>query len=161
MYSVDFSLTNGLGRPSVSIYYSGCDIPNKCEECHNEELWFNQEALLSYRDVFNKVDWYRNFNYDKSLIVSFLGGDPLAPYNRESVISVSKKLKEDFPGIKLIIYSWRKPEEIEDDWVRYFDYGVLGKFDNSQYQEGYLPASNNQVIYDFKAGVTLDPIKLR
>lgn len=161
MYSIDFSLTNGLGKPSISVYYSGCDIPVKCKGCHNEELWLNKKSLLGYEELLKKVNWYKNFNYKKELIVTFLGGDPLAPYNRNSVMEVSRKLKEDFPEIQLILYSWRNPDEIDKEWVKHFDYGVLGKFDIDNYNENYLPGSSNQIIYDFKTENVLKSIKLK
>lgn len=160
MYSVDFSLTNGLGKPSVSIYYSGCDIPVKCKECHNPELWRNSPSQLNYEELHRLIKSYADFGYSDELIISFLGGDPLAPFNRDSVMEVSKKIKQDFPEAKLIIYSWRLPQEIEDEWIENFDFGVLGKFDIGEYREGYLPASTNQIIYDFKNKEIIKPIKL-
>ena len=37
-YTIDYSLKNGLGHPSVSLYLSGCDNSDKCDGCHNKEL---------------------------------------------------------------------------------------------------------------------------
>lgn len=160
MYYIDFSLTNGLGKPAISIYYSGCDIPRKCNDCHNAELWKKQANNLTYDEVYKKVKWYQDFQKSDKLRVSFLGGEPLASYNVDSVMNISKKLKEDFSDIELIVYSWRKPVQIKDEWVENFDYGVLGQFDIGEYQENLLPASSNQIIYDFKTGEVLDPVKL-
>jgi len=160
LYYVDFSLTNGLSKPSISIYYSGCDIPTKCKDCHNPELWKKQKEALTYEEIYKKVKWYKDFQKEK-LRVSFLGGEPLASYNVDSVIEISKRLKEDFSNIELILYSWRKPELIEEEWVKYFDYGVLGEFKMDSLQEGFLPASKNQIIYDFKNKEALPPIKLK
>lgn len=161
MYNVDFSLTNGLGKPSVSIYYSGCDIPVKCKECHNPELWQKSLPQVSYDELYRLIKGYVDFGYSDKLIISFLGGDPLAPFNRNSVMETSEKIKSDFPEAELIIYSWRMPSEIKKEWVKYFDYGVLGKFDIKKYKKGYLPASTNQIIYDFKKNETLNAIKLK
>lgn len=160
MYSIDFSLNNGLGKPSISVYYSGCDIPVKCKACHNSELWAKQASQVDYSELYRLVKNYRDFNYSSDLIVSFVGGDPLAVYNRDSVMSVSSRLKKDFPGIELVIYSWRRPEEIEEDWVKDIDFGVLGQFDIGELREKYLPASSNQIIYNFKSKEVMDPIKL-
>lgn len=161
MYYIDFSLTNGLGKPAISIYYSGCDIPKKCKDCHNPELWSKQDSKLTYEELYNKVKWYNNFHNKEELRVSFVGGEPLANFNVQSVMDTSRKLKNDFPNIELILYSWRKPDEIKSEWIEYFDYGVLGQFDNGKFQENYLPASSNQIIYDFKTGEVLDPVKLK
>lgn len=161
MYSVDLSLTNGLGKPSVSIYYSGCDIPVKCKECHNFELWAKQDTKIKYEELLRIIKEFNTFNYSNELIVSFLGGEPLAEYNRNSVIEVSKKLKEDFPEVKIIIYSWRLPEDIKDEWVENIDLGVLGQFDIGELRADYLPASSNQIIYDFNSKEVLPAIKLK
>lgn len=161
MYAIDFSLTNGLGKPAISVYYSGCDIPVKCKECHNSELWQKQKTKVSDEEFFRLVNNYKNFNHSKELIITFLGGDPLAPYNRDSVIEVSRKLKELYPEVKIVVYSWRTPDEIEESWTEFFDYGVLGKFDIGIYVENRLPASTNQFIYDFKTKQKLPPIKLK
>lgn len=158
MYSIDFSLINGLGKPSVSIYFSGCDIPVKCRECHNPELWRQQDSQVGYEELKRLVKSSQSFS--KELIVSFLGGDPLASYNREEVQEISSQLKRDFPEVKLVIYSWRLPNQIEDEWVSDFDYGVLGQFDIGEFKEGYLPASTNQIVYDFKTREMLSPIKI-
>ena len=160
MYSIDFSLTNGLGKPAISIYYSGCDIPVKCKECHNPELWKKEYPQVGYKELHRLVNGYNEFNDHNELLVSFMGGDPLAEYNRKSTIEISRKLKEDFPGIQLIIYSWRRPDEIAYEWIEHFDFGVLGQFDIGEFKKGYLPSSSNQIIYDFKTKEILEPIKL-
>lgn len=158
MYNIDFSLINGLGKPSISIYFSGCDIPVKCKECHNPELWKHQDNQVDYDELYRLVKSSKSFA--KELIISFLGGDPLAPYNRELTQEISCRLKQDFPGVILVMYSWRLPNQMEDEWIKYFDYGVLGQFDIGEFKEGFLPASTNQIIYDFKTGTTLDSIKI-
>lgn len=159
MYNVDFSLTNGLGKPSVSIYFSGCDIPTKCKDCHNPELWSEQESKVDYDELYNLVQSSQSFS--RELRVSFIGGDPLTPNNRIKVKEIAEKLKEDFPGIILILYSWRLPKQIEDNWIKDFDYGVLGQFDINSFQDGYLPASANQIIYNFKTKEVENPIKIK
>ena len=161
MYNVDFSLTNGLGKPAVSIYYSGCDIPVKCKDCHNPELWQPSKPKVGNDELYRLIRDYYQFDYSDQLRIAFLGGDPLASYNRESVVEVAAQLKKDFPDAELIIYSWRLPEEIEDEWVENFDLGVLGQFEIGEYKENYLPASTNQIIYDFRTKEIMQPIKLR
>jgi len=160
VYNIDFSLTNGLGKPAISIYYSGCDIPVKCKDCHNPELWNKSNVNINYKELHRLVSEYKNFNKSAELIVSFMGGDPLAEYNRESTMEVSRRLKEDFPEVVLIVYSWRTPKEIEKEWIEHFDFGVLGQFDIGVLNKGYLPASSNQIIYNFKTNTTLESIKL-
>lgn len=160
MYSIDLSLTNGLGKPAISIYYSGCDIPVKCKECHNPELWNKQKSRIGYPELLRVISSYNSFNFSKQLRIAFLGGEPFSKDNRESVISTAKQLKDDFKDCQIIVYSWRKPDEIEKAWVENIDIGVLGQFDIGEFKEGYLPASSNQVIYDFNSQRELESIKL-
>lgn len=161
MYSVDLSLTNGLGKPAVSIYYSGCDIPVKCKGCHNYELWAKQDTKIEYEELYRIIDEFNTFHYSDELIVSFLGGEPFAEYNRNSLMKTAKKVKEDFPGVKTVVYSWRTVDKIDPEWVKNIDLGVLGQFDEGELVEDYLPASTNQIIYDFNEEVELPAIKLK
>ena len=160
MFNIDFSLSNGLGKPAISVYYSGCDIPVKCKECHNPELWKKTSPQVEYKELHRLIKGYNEYGYSDELTIAFLGGDPLAPYNRASVMETASKLKEDFPSAELIIYSWRLPDQIEEEWIKDFNFGVLGQFDIGEYKKNYLPASTNQIIYNFKTKETLAPIKL-
>ena len=45
-YIIDFSLKNGLGHPSLSLYLPGCDIPIKCHNCHNQELHSGNGSIV-------------------------------------------------------------------------------------------------------------------
>lgn len=160
MFNIDFSLNNGLGKPAISVYYSGCDIPVKCNECHNPELWNKTNSKVEYKELHRLIKGYSEHRYSDNLTIAFLGGDPLAVYNRDSVMETSRKLKEDFPDAELILYSWRLPEQIEENWVKDFDFGVLGQFDIDKFRKDYLPASTNQIIYNFKTKETMAPIRL-
>lgn len=165
MYTIDYSLNNGIGNDhptgALSIYYSGCDIPVKCKECHNPELWAPQDPRMTYKEVKHRLEQLKRLGVDKDPQIAFVGGDPMAPYNRESTIEVAAQLKKDFPDTKLVLYSWRTLEELEEQWTVSFDYGVLGQFDIGEFRQGWLPASSNQYIWDFKKQEQLKPIKLK
>lgn len=161
VHSIDYSLTNGLGGPAISIYYSGCDVPVKCEGCHNKELWTKQNERIEYKALYKQVLWYNEFNPKSKLTVAFLGGDPLAEYNRRSFMEVTRKLKRDFSDIEIILYSWRLTDDIDKEWVKNVDYGVLGKFEKEKFRENFLPGSSNQVLYDFKNNKELPAIYLK
>lgn len=165
MYTIDYSLNNGIGdghpTGALSIYYSGCDIPVKCRDCHNPELWASQDPRITYNEVKERLEQLIRLGVDKNPQVAFLGGDPMAPYNRDSVIDVARKLKTDFPDVKLILYSWRTVEELLPEWTVSFDYGVLGQFDIGEFKEGWMPASSNQYIWNFNARKKMPAIKLK
>lgn len=153
-FLIDFSLKNGLGKPSVSLYLTGCDKPKKCVGCHNYELQgingtdFNIDII--YEELRKEVKKSKEiFNLE---YVSYLGGEPLASYNKEITRNISKKIKEEFK-VKNILYSWRTIEKIKEDkleeYIKYMDYGILGEYKEELRDTTKLPSSKNQYIYNF------------
>lgn len=93
-------IANGEGV-CVSLFVSGC--PHHCKGCFNPETWdynygtpFTQETIDYISDSLTKNEIQRNF--------SILGGEPLAPQNREAVCDVVQQIRKKFPNI--IIYLW-------------------------------------------------------
>jgi anaerobic ribonucleoside-triphosphate reductase activating protein len=151
--------TNNVDHPKlfgVSIYYSGCDV-NKyyghyCYECHNPETWIQEigkkttnKKLLE--EVKNKLDFLFN-TYDK-LAVVFVGGEPLMELNKQSLLFISKKLKDEYNDkIINLLYTWRQPEHIKNQnllhYTKFIDEFVLGRFEVEKKVEDKFPASLNQ-----------------
>lgn len=156
---------DGLWHPSISIYFSGCDKPIKCKNCHNPEL---QQKEIGYKTTSEKLivdierilnNWLEIF---PKISICYLGGEPLATWNREAVLLVSKYFKEKYKDkICNIIYSWRYLEHINllKQYVSYIDYGVLGEFEEKNKDINYIPSSTNQYIYDFKNNKIINSIK--
>lgn len=151
------SISNdGLWYPSISVYYSGCDKPTKCQNCHNPELQQKEKGCKTTdQQLINDIekvliDW---LNIYPTMSLCYLGGEPLSLWNRESVYNISKyfKLKYD-SKICNIIYTWRYIEDIQHikKYIDYMDFGVLGEFQEENKDIRYIPSSTNQYIYDFK-----------
>ena len=156
---------DGLWYPSISIYFSGCDNPVKCKNCHNPELQLKgigykvlvdqlidevEDILLNWLDIFPKIS------------ICYLGGEPLAIWTREAVFKISRYFKEKYKNkICNIIYSWRYLDQINriKKYVSYMDYGVLGEYQEENRDINYIPTSTNQYIYDFKNNKKIKPIK--
>lgn len=153
-YLIDFNLKNGLGNPSVSLYLSGCDKPVKCKGCHNYELQNIGDAEFNINKVYEELKEYitKGMGIFNLRYVSYLGGEPLAPYNREITKIISKRIREEFK-VKNILYSWRTLKEIREqklgDYIKYMDYGILGAYEEETRIEHRLPSSSNQYIYNF------------
>lgn len=166
-YTIDYSLKNGLGKPAVSIYLTGCDKPIKCDDCHNWELQEESKEQYDIKKMKERIDKYIKdfFKFHKSLHVSILGGEPLAEYNRKITYEISKYIKEKYPNSTIIIYSWRTIDQIFKEgiksYIKYIDYGVLGAYDKELYIENTIPSSTNQYIYDFKYDKINKPIILK
>lgn len=93
---------NGEGV-CVSVWFQGC--PHHCSGCHNPEQWDPNGGIeISKEELLNKIKSAITAN---GIIrnVSFLGGEPLAPYNVNNAIFLAKGIKEAFPNIKLFIWT--------------------------------------------------------
>ncbi|WP_232218217.1 MULTISPECIES: 4Fe-4S cluster-binding domain-containing protein [unclassified Thermosipho (in: thermotogales)] len=147
---------------ALSIYFQGCDKQPKCPLCHNKDTWepfkgfeYDVEALI--KRLKEKINTIID-SYDK-LAVVYLGGEPLAPYNRKAVFEISKALKEEFSDkIVNTIYTWRTLEDIDTqnlrNYITYMDEGILGPYEHDKRnidENGNLlfPASKNQKYVKF------------
>jgi len=163
-YFIDYSLKNGLGHPSPSLYLTGCDKPVKCEGCHNWELQEKSEDSYNIAKIKDELQEL----IEKSLgfssgdnYFSILGGEPLTSYNVGITKEISEWVSENYPDITIVLYSWRRKDQIDSDIVCNIDIGILGSFENDKKKEDQIPGSTNQVIYDFNSGRELKPIKLK
>lgn len=166
-YVIDYSLKNGLGHPSISIYLTGCDKLIKCDDCHNWELQKQSENSFNINNMKNEIDnSIENylFFHDK-LYISILGGEPLSIYNRDITLEVSRYIKDKYNNSTVILYSWRTIDDINNEdllpYIKNIDYGVLGSYEKDLYVSNILPSSSNQYIYDFKNNKKLKPIQLK
>ncbi|MFA7689212.1 MAG: 4Fe-4S cluster-binding domain-containing protein, partial [Bacilli bacterium] len=166
-YIIDFSLKNGLGHPAISIYLTGCDNPIKCEDCHNWELQEQSKHNYNINTIKNEIDIeIQNYlQFYNELYIAILGGEPLAKYNKNITLEVSKHIKQKYNNVIVVLYSWRTIEQINNEnlklYIQYIDYGVLGVYDKNLHISDTLPASTNQYIYDFKNNKKLNSIKLK
>jgi len=144
----------------LSIYFQGCDRNPKCPYCHNPQTWAPYQGYEYELDelievIFNKLDYVFD-SYDK-LSLCYVGGEPLAPYNRDAVLAISKAVKARY-GDKIVnvLFSWRMPDEIIEGglmpYIEYIDEFVLGPYDytlrnytDENNTEVGFPASTNQL----------------
>jgi anaerobic ribonucleoside-triphosphate reductase activating protein len=157
--------SDGLWYPSISIYYSGCDKLVKCKSCHNPELHKKTEGFkTTTKQLIKDIDRLLISWLDAYDIISicYLGGEPLALWNRQSVLEVSKYFKNKYnQNICNVLYSWRYIEDLQKltQYIKYMDYGVLGDFIIEDRDISFIPSSSNQYIYDFNNNIKLKPIK--
>ena len=156
---------DGLWHPSISIYYSGCDKPIKCENCHNPELQqkeigfkTNDKQLIS--DIEEKlIMWLSTYEI---ISICYLGGEPLSSWNRNSILNVSRYFKNKYKNhICNVLYTWRYIDDLYTlkKHIAYMDYGVLGDFQECYKDLNYIPSSTNQYIYDFNNQTKINAIK--
>lgn len=155
---------DGLGLPSVSIFYAGCDRKtysgNFCKGCQNIEMTNSRADITEYTnmELYRYItqflfDWKEVSKSDR-VSVSFLGGEPLTVYNRESVKYLSEKIKENFNFVDIVLYTWRTLTDIADqklnEYVKNVDRCIMGAYQKDLSDKEYKLASTNQIIYDFK-----------
>lgn len=107
---------NGKGV-RVSIFVSGC--PHHCKGCFNPETWDYAYGIEYTDKVYQEIKEALNKPYIQGL--SILGGEPLAPSNREEVLSLIKKVRQVFGKTKDIFlwtgYTYEELQAIDDNIV--------------------------------------------
>ena len=137
----------GLDVGSV-LWVSGCS--HHCPQCHNPQTWdknageeFTGEVLDNLLDKLKRP-------YIKRLTLS--GGDPLFLGNRDEITNVVRKVKKNFPNIKIWCYTGYLWEEVKDlPCMDFIDVLVDGEF-KVELRDITLPfcGSSNQRIINVK-----------
>ena len=98
-------MNNGDGI-RVVLWVAGCE--HHCPECQNEQTWdyesgipFDYNAIQELREELSK---------DYVSGITFSGGDPLAPKNRNVVADLVYWVKENFPTKTIWVYTGYKFE---------------------------------------------------
>ena len=150
-------MLNGDGI-RVVLWVSGCE--NHCEGCHNPVTWDKNGGLpfdeAAENELFEALD--------KPFIdgITFSGGDPMMPYNREEVLRLIKKCRTNYPDKTIWLYTGLNWEDIKDiEGLGLVDVVAEGRFieslkDNNLHWVG----SSNQKVIDVKKSLDLDTIIL-
>ncbi|MDE6189806.1 MAG: anaerobic ribonucleoside-triphosphate reductase activating protein [Clostridia bacterium] len=117
-------MLNGDGL-RVVLWVAGC--AHHCKDCQNPITWdvnggleFDENAK---QEIFDELA--------KSYVsgITFSGGDPLHPANRQPITELAKEIKKKFPKKTIWLYSGYEWEEIKElPIVPYLDVVVDGKF---------------------------------
>lgn len=138
-------MLNGEGL-RVVLWVAGCS--HHCRGCHNPITWdpdggvpFDEAAR---QEIFEQLD------KDYIAGITFSGGDPLYPGNREEVAALIREIRVRYPGKDIWLYTGYRWEEIKDEpLVREVDVLVDGKYMESE-RDVTLPwkGSANQRVID-------------
>ena len=140
-------MLNGDGL-RVVLWVSGCE--HACEGCQNPITWDPEDGLIFDKAAENEL--YEELEKDYISGITFTGGDPLYPSNREEIAGLTKKVKERFPQKSVWFYTGYLWEDICDlPVIKDIDVIVDGRFileqlDNTLYWKG----SKNQRVIDVK-----------
>lgn len=150
-------MNNGDGL-RVVLWVAGCD--HHCKDCHNPVTW-NPDGGAEFG--FNDAEEiFRDLEKDYVAGITFSGGDPLHPANREQVSDLCDFIKTMYPDKTIWVYTGYTWEEIMQsselvDMLKTVDVLVDGRFDTALASVTYPWAgSTNQRVIDvqqtFKEG---------
>lgn len=148
----NFDVSNGIGI-GIALYVQGCHF--HCKNCFNQVTWDFNGGKEWTPDIENKfVSLSNNKHIDR---VSILGGEPLAPENYISILSLCKKLTK-----KIWVYTGYTYETLHDkEILNYIDVLVDGKYvDELRDLNLAFRGSSNQRIIDVKASLDNNKVVL-
>ncbi len=117
------SMTNGDGLRAV-LFVSGCT--HHCPGCQNPVTWDRQSGLHFGAEA--KVELFKELEKSYVAGVTFSGGDPLAVFNRDEVLSLIKEIKERFPDKTVWVYTGYTLESLREEDPGYVD-SLLSRID--------------------------------
>ena len=142
-------MNNGDGL-RVVLWVAGCN--HHCKDCQNPITWNPDDGLpFLVKDV-----WEIFTELEKPYIagITFSGGDPLHPANREDVLHLITKVKQNYPDKTVWVYTGYTWDEITQNeelfgMMKQVDVLVDGKFETKLKQVTYPWAgSTNQKVID-------------
>lgn len=150
-------MLNGDGLRTV-LWVAGCS--HKCRGCHNSITWDINGGIVF--DAPAKAELFENLSKDYIKGVTFSGGDPLHPKNRDEVGILIKEISKKFPDKDIWLYTGFTFEEIKDlDFIPLIDVIVDGKFIKKFFDSKlHWCGSSNQRVIDVKKSMELDKIVL-
>lgn len=140
---VIFDAVNAYDGIAVEIYVSGCT--RNCPGCHSPEL---QSFMVGgeWNDIKEQViEDIDNESYFID-IISIIGGDLLCQPEEEAREFVAD-LKKHFPDKKYWLFTGAEREEVPQWVFNEFDVIKVGRYDETQRQEGFPSSKNQKLLY--------------
>lgn len=140
-------MLNGDGL-RVVLWVAGCN--HACPECQNPVTWDPEDGL--FFDEAAKQEIFEQLDKDYIAGITFSGGDPLHPANRDSVRELIAEIREKYPAKTIWLYTGDVWENICDDsMMRDLDVVVDGEFHVTEKDVKLMwKGSANQRVIDVK-----------
>lgn len=148
-------MLNGEGL-RVVLWVAGCT--HHCQNCHNPITWDIAGGIPFDENAENEL--YEAIDKPHIDGITFSGGDPLHPLNREEVARLIKNVRSKFPNKTIWLYTGYLYEEIKDfEGLAYLDVLIDGEFVEKLKDERlHWVGSSNQRIIDVKKTLEKDEI---
>lgn len=137
-------MLNGDGI-RVVLWVSGCE--HHCKNCHNPITWDKNDGLPF--DKKAEEELFEALSKPHIEGITFSGGDPLAPYNKNEVMRLVKKCRNTYPSKSIWLYTGYLWEEIKDtEGILDIDILADGEFmeDLKNNNLEWVGSSNQRVI---------------
>lgn len=140
-------MLNGDGL-RVVLWVAGCS--HHCKGCQNPITWNPNDGLPfdenAKKEIFNELD------KDYISGITFSGGDPLMPCNRQVVGNLIEEINKKYPNKTIWLYTGYTFDEIKDlPFIKYVDVLVDGEYVESLRDVNLLwKGSSNQKVIDVK-----------
>lgn len=140
-------MLNGDGL-RVVLWVAGCT--HKCKDCQNPITWDINGGIEFDEDA--ETELFAALAKDYISGITFSGGDPLHPQNRQEIGRLVNKVHELFPLKTIWLYTGFLWEDIMDlDFIRYTDVVVDGRFETEHRDvKLHWKGSPNQRVIDVK-----------
>ena len=153
--------TNYVGI-GTTIFFQGCSLSPKCDECHNYELWNMEGGTIFTAEMQNKVIEHCKKPFIKRIV--YCGGEPTAQPHDE-LLDFTIRLKEEVNKPIIIFTGYLFEDLIQEpamEAIMYLcDVCIDGRFIKSLYSPKYrFFGSSNQRIIDTKASLEANKIVL-
>lgn len=163
----EIDVSNGWGV-GISLFVQGCHF--HCKGCFNQDTWDFNGGKEWTPEIEKKFIELANKEYIKR--ISFLGGEPLAKENVETVLWLIETLKSNYPDKKIWLYtghtweqimnSQEKVDLIRQSVLNLVDVVVDGQFQLSNQdinnKTTMWAGSTNQRVIDAKKSISLNTV---
>lgn len=148
-------MLNGDGL-RVVLWVSGC--AHHCDECQNPQTWDIASGIEFDKNAEEEL--FEALNKTHVSGITFSGGDPMHPFNRDEVLRLAKKVKQECENKTVWLYTGYLWEEIKDK-VNLDDIDVLidGEYKKELNDNNLMwVGSSNQRIIDVQKSLKEDKV---
>lgn len=145
-------MLNGDGL-RVVLWTAGC--AHHCRNCQNPVTWDPEGGLPFDEDACQEI--WEELEKDYISGLTFSGGDPLYPDNREELTALIREVRKRYPRKTIWLYTGYLWEEIRHlELIPYVDVVVDGRF-VEELKDNNLPwkGSSNQRVIDVQMTLQL------
>ena len=148
-------MLNGDGLRTV-LWVAGCE--HRCRGCHNPITW-DVDGGVPF-DEAAEQELFEKLSADYISGITFSGGDPLHPKNRDEIEKLAKEIRDRLPQKTIWLYTGYTFEEIRElKWLNLIDVLVDGRYEADKRDiKLHWKGSANQRVIDMKK--TLDAGKI-